>query len=153
VQTLVNTKQVSHTRVGTIEDSDPGLPERLFYSDCDPKQALERAERATQVAKLINSFSSFTPLRVQDTIREAFQSEVELSSNLIEASAKMNKLIALVNFRLKSHLKLGPNGLVINERLYLVNDDAPTQSLNLNLRFLQCGKRLGQQPESFDSAA
>lgn len=129
------------------------LVERMFYIDCDPDQALDRTARAEKVAALINKSNAFGSLRSQDLIREAFQTEVEVSRSPAEALSRMVKFLSLINLKLDANLKLGPMKLGVYERIYLSNSDALTQSLDLNLRLSEYGKKSNRQSKSFTSVA
>ena len=129
------------------------LIERMFYMDCDPQQALDRTVRAGEVAGIINTSNAFGSLRSQDSIREAFQAEVEVSRSPAEALSRMVKFLSLINLKLDPNLKLGPMKLGVYERIYLSNSDAPTQSLDLNLRLSEYGKKSNRQSKCFTSVA
>jgi hypothetical protein len=123
------------------ENSEDSLVERKFYMDCDPEQAVDRNERVDKLASLINTINSFGPLSAQDLIREAFQAEVQFSRSPVEALSRMTKLVALINLKLNSGLRLGPVGFGVYDCLYLNNENAPAQSLDLNLRLSEYGKK------------
>ena len=129
------------------------LVERMFYVDCDPDQALDRTARAEKVAELINKSNAFGSLRSQDLIREAFQTEVEVSRSPVEALSRMVKFLGLINLKLDPNLKLGPMSLGVYERIYLSNPNAPTQNLDLNLKLSEYGKKSNRQSKGFMSVA
>lgn len=132
---------------------ESNLVERMFYIDCDPEQAEDRTARVEKVADFINKSNAFGSLRTQDLIREAFQTEVEFSRSPAEALSRMIKFLSLINLKLDPNLKLGPMTLGVYERIYLSNSLAPTQSLDLNLRLSEYGKKSNQQTKSFTSVA
>jgi hypothetical protein len=146
-------KMDSLIRASAHEIGESSLVERMFYIDCDPAQAIERTKRVADVAKVINGSKGFGSFRGQELIREAFQNEIESARNPIEALGRMNKLMALINLQLNSNLKLGPTRIGVTERLYLINHNAPTQNLELHLRFAEFGKNLSRTTKSFISAA
>jgi hypothetical protein len=139
-----------------VEQADEGnLVERLFYIDCDPKQAVDRTERAKKVSSLINESDAFGSLCSRDLINEAFQAEVRYSRDAVEASSRMTKFLALINMKLNQHLMLGPKGLGISDRLYLLNEHAPTRSLDLDLDYSECQSlnKTTDKPSSSASSA
>lgn len=146
-------KMDSLIRANAHEISESALVERMFYIDCDPAQAVERTKRVADVAKVINDSNGFGSFRGQDLIREAFQNEIESARSPVEALSRMDKLLALVNLQLNKNLKLGPTRIGVTERLYLINYNAPTQNLELHLRFAEYGKSLSRTTKSFISAA
>ena len=137
----------------TNENSEDSLVERMFYMDCDPEQAVDRTERVEKLASLINTINAFGSLGVQDMIRQAFQTEVQFSRSPVEALSRMSKFLSLINLKLNGGLKLGPVGVGVYDRIYLNSENAPTQSLDLNLRLSEYGKKSTRKTKSFTSAA
>lgn len=134
------------TSANNAGQNENSLAERPFYMDCDPREAVERTLHVEKIAEIINNSHSFGSLAAQDKVRDAFAAELEISRNLPEAACRMNNLLGLINLRLSDGLKLGPHGLGVCERLYLINPDAPLLCLDLELRFNNCGSRLESPP-------